>query len=243
MTTRVLIIDDNQDLAESLAELLEIEGFEVDIAYSGAQTWDKLDANRYDYCLTDIKLPDTNGFEVYNRAKTKIPERNITAISGFRIEQIISSAFETETVAVLNMDANPDALDNICDTPGAVSLLISNRDRQCLDADSLQKHGIQDYHVINQCLAENDVYKLPDKAVYIFNYDEPAISALALAYEIHKSRPKARFIILLPSSIGLHGNPLQTYELTGILFKPFNMADFMELMAEDGQLTMTSNQG
>jgi CheY-like chemotaxis protein len=243
MSTRVLIIDDNQDLAESLAELLEIEGFEVDIAYSGAQTWDRLDTNHYDYCLTDIKLPDTNGLEIYNRAKMKIPEQNITAISGFRLEQIISSAFETEAVAVLNVDADENALGKSSNTPGAISLLISNNNRNCLDDECLQKQGIQDYHVLTHSLTENDINKLPNKAVYIFNFDEPAISALALAYEIHKTRAKARFIILLPKSTGLHGNPLQTYELTGILFKPFNMADFMELMTEDSQLSMTSSQG
>ncbi len=243
MSTRVLIIDDNQDLAESLAELLEIEGFQVDIANNGAQTWNKLDANHYDYCLTDIKLPDTNGLEVYNRAKMKIPEQNITAISGFRLEQIISSAFETEAVTVFNVDADPAAPGKISDTPGSVSLLISNRNRRCLDDEALLRHGIHDYHMLTQNLSDNDVHKLPDKAVYIFNFDEPAIGALALAYAIHKTRPKARFIILLPESEGLQGNPLQTYELTGILFKPFNMADFMELMAENSQLTITSNQG
>ena len=239
MAARVLIIDDNRDLAESLAELLEIEGFDVDIAHSGAETWDKLDNNQYHYCLTDIKLPDTNGIEIYNRAKATIPEHNIIAISGFRIEQIISSVFETSNVEILNLDDDANALSRANLEPGAVSLIICNHDRHCLDEDRLPGYGIDNY----QLMGTQDINVVPGKTIYIFNTEEQAISALAQAYEIHKNNITSSFIILLPSNTGIQGNPLQSYDLTGILFKPFSMTDFMGLLVKDNQVSMTLRQG
>jgi len=81
----ILLIDDNADVAESLALLLQIEGHEVDTADCGLKGIEKAQALRPQAVLLDIGLPDISGYEVARRLR-ELPETRqacLVAISGY----------------------------------------------------------------------------------------------------------------------------------------------------------------
>jgi CheY-like chemotaxis protein len=61
---RILIVDDDADAADSLAELLRLEGHEVHVAYDGAQALAMFARVDPDAALLDIGMPDLSGLEV-----------------------------------------------------------------------------------------------------------------------------------------------------------------------------------
>jgi CheY-like chemotaxis protein len=61
---RVLIADDNQDAAESLAMLLQMEGHDVTVVHDGRQALATIAAVRPDVAVLDIGMPELNGYEV-----------------------------------------------------------------------------------------------------------------------------------------------------------------------------------
>jgi two-component system response regulator AtoC len=70
---RVLAIDDNPVLRAQLKKFLELKGFSADTAAGGNDALRKLETNRYDAVLLDIKIKDMPGLAVMQRAR----ERNI----------------------------------------------------------------------------------------------------------------------------------------------------------------------
>src|SRR6516165_9927103 len=60
----VLIIDDEAAIRESLQTLLELEGYEVDMASDGAEGLARLAERPYDLVLLDFAMPERNGIEV-----------------------------------------------------------------------------------------------------------------------------------------------------------------------------------
>lgn len=64
MTSRILIVEDNDDLARGLANNLEIEGFAVDVARDGTQGLDRARATRPDLLILDLMLPGMDGYRV-----------------------------------------------------------------------------------------------------------------------------------------------------------------------------------
>jgi two-component system, OmpR family, response regulator CpxR len=70
LVTRILVIDDDKDLTEMLAEYLEPEGFEVVIARSGEEGLDRARADQYALIILDVMLPQINGLEVLRRLRT-----------------------------------------------------------------------------------------------------------------------------------------------------------------------------
>jgi CheY-like chemotaxis protein len=66
---RILVVDDNQDSAESLAFLLELQGHEVRAAFDGPQALDLARSFEPDLVVLDIGLPRMNGYEVALRLR------------------------------------------------------------------------------------------------------------------------------------------------------------------------------
>jgi DNA-binding response OmpR family regulator len=61
---RLLVVEDEEDLAEAVRLGLARAGYAVDVAADAAQAYDRLTVNAYDLMLLDINLPDANGFDV-----------------------------------------------------------------------------------------------------------------------------------------------------------------------------------
>ncbi|MDH3293803.1 MAG: response regulator transcription factor [Acidimicrobiia bacterium] len=61
---RLLVVDDEEDLAGAVAESLRREGYAVDVANTGQEALDRLIINPYDVVLLDLTLPDIDGLEV-----------------------------------------------------------------------------------------------------------------------------------------------------------------------------------
>ena len=82
---RVLIVDDEEDIASSLKMGLTNNGFQVD-AYSDPQkALDNFKPNTYDLTLLDIRMPKMNGFELCREIKKKDGNAKICFITAFEI--------------------------------------------------------------------------------------------------------------------------------------------------------------
>jgi CheY-like chemotaxis protein len=65
----MLVVDDNEDAASTVAELLQMSGNEVQVANDGTTAVAKTAEFRPDVVLLDIGLPDINGYEVARRIR------------------------------------------------------------------------------------------------------------------------------------------------------------------------------
>ena len=80
--TRILIVEDNSDLAFGLRTNLEIEGYDVDVAATGTEGLEMATSGSYDLLLLDIMMPGLDGFEVLERFRetdTSTPVLMLTA--------------------------------------------------------------------------------------------------------------------------------------------------------------------
>ncbi|WP_406693409.1 ATP-binding protein [Singulisphaera sp. Ch08] len=87
--TRILIVDDNKDLAQSLARLLRHVGHEVKMAYDGPEGIETARVYAPDVLLLDIGLPCLDGYEVARRLRREENSKRalIIAISGYGQEE------------------------------------------------------------------------------------------------------------------------------------------------------------
>lgn len=70
---RLLIIEDEEDLANALAQGLRQEGYAVDVALNGQEGWELGDINTYDVLLLDLNLPDIDGLTICQRLRASHP--------------------------------------------------------------------------------------------------------------------------------------------------------------------------
>ena len=71
---RALVVDDEPDIAETIRELLEREGFDVTVASDGAAALMALDRDDFDVVLSDLRMPGVSGPEMYARVREIRPQ-------------------------------------------------------------------------------------------------------------------------------------------------------------------------
>jgi len=69
--SRILVVDDEMIVCESCKRILEEEGYEVDIALSGKEAFEKMKGNPFDIVITDLKMPGIDGMEVFYRGNRR----------------------------------------------------------------------------------------------------------------------------------------------------------------------------
>jgi signal transduction histidine kinase/ActR/RegA family two-component response regulator len=82
---RVLIVDDNRDAANSLALLLDFQGHETEVAYSGREALDRIERYGPEVALLDIGLPEMDGYELARRlrAMPALTDLRLIALTGY----------------------------------------------------------------------------------------------------------------------------------------------------------------
>ena len=78
---KILLADDDIELAEMLVEYLGREGFEVDITHDGKSALEKASTHNYELIILDVMMPQLNGFDVLRqlRAQSQVPVLMLTA--------------------------------------------------------------------------------------------------------------------------------------------------------------------
>jgi DNA-binding NtrC family response regulator len=80
---RILIIEDEDTLCESLQRVFRREGYEADIADSAETAFRILENNTYDLIITDIILPGISGIELIARYKEKNPDQKVIIMTAY----------------------------------------------------------------------------------------------------------------------------------------------------------------
>ena len=79
---KILIIDDERSIRNSLKEILADEGYDVDVAENGAQGCAMVDKEKYSVIFCDIKMPEMDGMEVLDRLAQMGVDAAVIMISG-----------------------------------------------------------------------------------------------------------------------------------------------------------------
>jgi two-component system response regulator HydG len=125
----ILIVDDDRDLAESLADVLESRGYVVELAGSGEEGVERFRARPFDIVFTDIKLPGMSGVESFFEFRKIRPHAKVVMMTGFRVEQLVARAIENGALAVLHKPfAIPDILSVLDGVTPHGSVLVADDD-------------------------------------------------------------------------------------------------------------------
>jgi len=109
---KILLLEDDKILCDSLKEFLELEGYDVDAAYRGPEVFDLTFVKKYDLYILDVNVPEIDGFDVLaalREAGDDTPAIYITALTdinsiskGFEIgaEDYVKKPFDPEELVI-----------------------------------------------------------------------------------------------------------------------------------------------
>jgi DNA-binding NtrC family response regulator len=113
LPTRILVADDNQEMAQSVADGLSERGYDVAAVGSGREALDLLSSQVFDAVVTDLRMPEIDGLALIARSRMLDPDRPIivmTAYSAVDVAleslrqgayQYVTKPFKQEELAIL----------------------------------------------------------------------------------------------------------------------------------------------
>jgi PAS domain S-box-containing protein len=107
---RILVVEDNADAAQTLQEILELDGHDVGIASDGSEGVAKARSIRPDLVLCDIGLPGMNGYDVARalRAEPELQGMRVVALSGYAtsddVHRSLAAGFDEHVAKPIDLD-------------------------------------------------------------------------------------------------------------------------------------------
>jgi DNA-binding NtrC family response regulator len=103
----LLLVDDDRQVLESMAEWLREQGYRVDVANTHASAAALLDRKTFDLVLCDVRLGDGDGFDVLAHCRQRLPEALVILITGYgsvetAVEAIRAGAFDLLTKPLID---------------------------------------------------------------------------------------------------------------------------------------------
>ncbi len=80
---RLLVVDDEPRICHLIEELLKLEGYQVDVSFSGTNALEMIKKYNYQLLITDLKMPGIDGLELIQKAKELNPEIRTIMVTGY----------------------------------------------------------------------------------------------------------------------------------------------------------------
>lgn len=86
---KILIVDDSKDIRDILSKVLSLMGFEAAVASNGNEALNLFLTNSFDLVLTDLEMPDLDGWTLALHIKDKSPNTPVVMITGSEKEAVM----------------------------------------------------------------------------------------------------------------------------------------------------------
>jgi len=157
MSKKILIIEDDSDIAAIERDYLEISGYEVEICAKGSDGMEKSLSGNFDLIILDIMLPEMDGFEVCKNIRSKID---------IPIMMLTARKSDIDKIRGLGFGA-----DDYIEKPFSPSVLVARVKSQLAQYERLKGSADANKIILGNIILESDTHRVfvNDKEIFLPN--------------------------------------------------------------------------
>ncbi len=99
---KILVVDDDTENADSLAELFSMDDHQVIVAYNGQEAIEAFSLNKVDVGFFDVMMPVKNGVDSFLEIKAAHPEACIYFMTGYSADDLLLKAMNNGAMGVFS---------------------------------------------------------------------------------------------------------------------------------------------
>lgn len=233
----ILVVDDDRDHADTLGELLSMQGHEVEVAYNGFEAIAAYDRRSFDLGFMDVMMPGKDGVQSFLEIRLRHPGAKIFMMTGYSVEQLLAQATQNGALGVIPKPIDiPKLVDTIGEIKPAGIVLIGDEGptfgallQTAITAESKSCELVTD---------GEDALDRVDRGgveVLILDLKKPLIDGLSVYVRLRDQGKAVPTVLITGCAEGLDDTSIELdLEQTGILTKPFSpeaLLDRLERMA------------
>jgi DNA-binding response OmpR family regulator len=239
---RILVVDDDPDFAETMAEVLSLSGHQVTTAGTGEDAIRLTREQTFDICFMDIKLPGMNGLESFLEIHRRCAGTRFVMMTGYSLEQMLEQATSSGAAAVLRKPFDMGEVAALVDRLGSNGVvLVADDDPDFAETlrEELETRGYT-VSIVRDGAKALETVRAGGVDLLILDLRLPVLSGIEVFVELRKSGRAVPTIIVT----GYAREELASIEalrklaVTGVLTKPFEattlLAAVESVMARKG---------
>lgn len=230
----VLVVDDDVDTCQNLADILTDFGYDVDTAHNGPAALELVRATFYDVALLDFKMPGMDGLTLYREIRKLRSGTVAMIVTAYATNETRQEAMEAGTWRVLAKPVEFSQLLSLVEEASQQPLvMVVDDDRDLCDSlwDLLRGQGYRvtlahDLHGASERLGEKDFQ------VVLVDFKLPGGDGRQLVETMRQSSPEARTVLITGHRSELEHRVLQAVNegADAICYKPFDVSHLLEII-------------
>lgn len=231
----ILVVDDDRDFGESLAEALELVGHRAMLALSGEEAVSLFMENDFDITFMDVRLPGRSGVESFYEIRRMKPSARVVMMTGYSVPQLLEQAVDHGAWDILHKPLEMQNVLGMIEKIKPCGVLIADDDPDFLAGlkNVLENEGYS-VHVARD--GETVLEKLQFNQVDVLNLDLrlPIMGGLE-TYRRMKAARRCVPTIIVTTSGGKETETsplLEAFSVYGILNKPFDTEALLHALEE-----------
>ena len=196
-TTRILIVDDEKNMRNTLAKILECENYQVTTAATGEEAVEICTREGFDVILMDVRMPGIDGVEAFRRIRRHREGVRVIMMSAFSVDEIKEAALEEGAIAFLPKPLDVEQVIRLVSEVKDTTILVVEDDEptvQLLDT-KLTKSGYK----VTLTKSPHDALEMVEQIRFDLIFIDaklPSMSGLDLYLAIKRINPSAVAIMI-----------------------------------------------
>jgi len=232
---RVLVVDDNQMMVKTLRDILKIKGYQSEAAFSGPEALEKIEQGNFDCVLSDIKMPDVSGVDLYRAIKAKQPHLPVVLMTAYATDSLIKEGLEEGVVAVLTkpLDINL-LLEFLASLTQGRSVVIVDDDpefcRTLSDVLQAQHFKVKQFTEVDGLVDQLDA----SEEIVLLDMKLKGHDGLDILREIRDRHPLLPVILITGHKDELNADLKDGLEISAYtyLYKPLQMDELLKILTQ-----------
>lgn len=233
---KVLVVDDNEEFCGSVADNLELEGYEVITVHDGFKALELVKRNNFALVLMDVKMPVMDGVETFKKIKQIAPEIPVIMVTAFAVEDLIREALREGAYGTLSKPLDFGELFELIGRATAANgmmILVADNDENLCNSmkDVLEDRGYR----VNVANDGNTAVKMTGKNnfdIILLDLKMPILNGLETYLAIRDIRPDTVVIIITGHAKDMNDMVQEAIQKSAYtcLEKPINMNTLISML-------------
>ena len=232
---RILVVDDDRRMTRTLADILNVSGYEATEAFSGPDALDKVRSLEFDCVLSDIKMPEMDGVELHRRLREVQPGLPVLLMTAYAADDLIRRGLDEGVAGVFDKPLDINQL------LGFFTSLSKNHTIVIVDDDKAFCKTLSDilfqrgFKVTQVTDPHVDVATIiTDAQVILLDLKFNGISGLDVLRDIRKDNPNIPVLMVTGHRDEMMESIKSALEINAYacLYKPLEIPQLLEMLAQ-----------
>jgi DNA-binding NtrC family response regulator len=196
---KILIVDDDMGMTETLSDILTDLGHHVEIANDGFKAIQKVKTQTFDVILMDIKMPGINGVETYKEIKHIQPKTAVMMMTAYSLEDLVAEALKEGAYGVWYKPVEIAKVIELVEhsqEKGALILIVDDDLSTCETLTDIFKEKGYSIAYVSSGEEAKRIVKEKDFDIVLIDVKMPVMNGLETYLELRKIRPNIKAVMM-----------------------------------------------